>query len=209
MADETGNILKLTKADIRPAAETLAKAFEDYPESVYLMPDTEKRHAYQLRMYRTLLKGALTYGEVWATSTKMEGVAVWQRIDGKSPAWGRYSFLRWWWLSLFSDKGTKKRQREYFGYLGEFRARVAPERYWYLQVLGVNPVFQGQGFSSRLLKPMLVRSDGEQLSIYLETQLENNIPYYEHFGFKIAAESPMPGGNIKSWAMVRYPVKTG
>jgi GNAT superfamily N-acetyltransferase len=78
-----------------------------------------------------------------------------------------------------------------------------PERYWYLQILGVDPGCQGQGFSSRLLKPMLERADREGLPVFLETQLKKNVTLYEHFGFKVVEEGKITGGDLYSWAMVR------
>jgi GNAT superfamily N-acetyltransferase len=203
MAGVTGNIIRLTKADIKPAALSLAKAFMDYPESVYFIPDEAKRRKKQPSIYRLFIKGAIAGGEVYATSPKMEGVAVWQMVNGHGPAWRRGFSFSWWWLSLFDDKQTKKRRNAYFEYLVAVRMRLAPERYWYLQALGVDPVCQGRGFSSRLLRPMLELMDREGLPCYLETQLEKNIPFYEHFGFRVVEEGIIAGSNIHYWTMIR------
>jgi GNAT superfamily N-acetyltransferase len=205
MLNEINGLLRITRADINPAAVTLAKAFQDYPESVYLMPDEVERRKKQLSIYRRILKGAIVYSEVFATSPRMEGVAVWQLVDGKHPAWGRRFSFSWWWTSLFMDKKTSERQKAYFKYAAAVRTRVTPERYWYLQILGVDPDFQGQGYSSRLLKPMLEWVEREALPCFLETQLETNVPLYEHFGFRVVEAGIIPGGNIKSWAMVKKP----
>lgn len=203
MVDELYNLVRVTKANIKPAAVTLARAFQDYPESVYFMPDETKRRKKQPSIYRMFLKGAITSGEVYATSPKMEGVAVWQMVDGKHPAWRPGFSFGWWWLSLFTDKKTNQRREAYFKCIIAVRTRVTPERYCYLQAIGVDPAYQGQGLSGRLLKPLLARAEKQGLPCYLETQLEKNIPLYEHFGFTVVEEVLIPGSNIHSWVMVR------
>jgi GNAT superfamily N-acetyltransferase len=203
MAEEKSNIIRLTKADIKPAAQMLANAFQDYPEPVYFMPDETTRRKKQPYIYRLFLKGTIAYGKVFATSPKMEGVAIWQLVDGKHTAWRpRFSF-GWWWLSLLTDKETKKRQRNYFEHAATVRKRVAPEQYWFLQVLGVDPAYQGQGFSSRLLRPMLEQAAKEGLPCYLETQLEKNVTLYEHFGFRVVDTGEIPGSSLYYWAMIK------
>jgi GNAT superfamily N-acetyltransferase len=203
MADDLNGLIRITNKNLKQAALSLARAFQDYPESVYFMPDEAKRRKKQPPIYSMFLKEAITHGEVWATSPKMEGVAVWQMVDGKHPGWRRGFSLGWWWLNLFTDKETNQRREAYFKYIIALRMRVTPERYWFLQAIGVDPVYQGQGFSSRLLKPMLARANREGLPCFLETQLEKNVMLYEHFGFRVVEVGTIPESNIHSWAMVR------
>lgn len=206
MGDGTDNIIRVTKADAGRAAQTLAKAFQEYPVSVYFMPDEKKRRKLNPKIYRLIVTGDLTSGEVYATSPKMEGVAVWQLMDKNRLQKRGFSF-GWFWLGLFTDKETSKRQQAFLGYSSAVRARLMPERYWYLQMLGVDPDYQGKGFSSRLLKPMLARADREGLPVYLETQRDKNVTLYQHFGFKVGEEGNIPGSTLHSWAMVREPLK--
>jgi GNAT superfamily N-acetyltransferase len=203
MMDDLDGLIRITKKNIKPAALSLSRAFQDYPESVYFMPDEVERRKKQPAIYRMWLKESTVHGEVWATSPKMEGVAVWRLVDDKHPGWRRGFSFGWWWLSLSSDKETNQRREAYFSYITALRTRVTPERYWYLQAIGVDPVYQGQGLAGGLLKPMLARADREGLPCFLETQLEKNVKLYEHFGFKVAEEGIIPGSNIKSWVMGR------
>jgi GNAT superfamily N-acetyltransferase len=201
--DDLNNLTRITKKNLKPAALSLARAFQDYPESVYFMPDAMERSKKQPVIYRMWLKESIAYGEVWATSPKMEGVAVWRVVDDKHPGWRQGFSFGWWWLSLSSDKETNRRREAYFGYITSLRMSVAPERYWYLQAIGVDPVYQGQGFSGRLLRPMLARVDSDRLPCFLETQLEKNVALYEHFGFSVKAEGTIPGSDIHCWVMGR------
>jgi GNAT superfamily N-acetyltransferase len=205
MTEEFSGLVRLTKDHIRPAALSLAKAFQDYPESVYFMPDEVERRKKQPSIYRMFIKEAIESGEVYASSLKMEGVAVWQLENGKHPAGRRGFSLGWWWLSLFTDKETNHRREAYFEYLSALRTRVTPERYWYLRALGVDPAYQGKGFSSQLLIPMLARAEKEGLPCFLETQLEKNLTLYEHFGFRVVEKGTIPGSDIHSWVMGKEP----
>ncbi len=84
-------------------------------------------------------------------------------------------------------------------------AELAPEKHWFLQLLGVAPEHQGKGHASRLLRPMLERLDEEGLPAYLETTNPVNVPRYEHFGFEVVREGMMPGTPIRFWCMLRDP----
>lgn len=204
---ETDGLIRVTRANIKQATATVTEAFIYYPEAVYFMPDEAKRRKQQPRIYLQYFKELVGYCEIYAISSKMEGVAAWQKVEASHPAHGRGFSFRWWFLSLFVDKVTNARQRGYFEGLISMRNRVMPERCWYLPVLGVAPACQGQGYSSRLLKPMLARADREGLPVYLETQLEKNVALYEHFGFKVVEEGLVSDSTVYCWAMVREPGK--
>jgi GNAT superfamily N-acetyltransferase len=201
--NDLNSLVRVTNKTARAAAVTLARAFQDYPESVYFMPDDETRRKRQPRIYHLVLKNSVVNGEVYATSTRMEGAAVWHLIDGTEPVWRQGFSIGWLWESLFMDRGNNKRRESYWEYVLQVRARVTPERYWYLMMMGVDPACQGQGHAGRLLRPMLERADREGTACFLETQLAKNVGLYEHFGFRVVEEGIIPGANMKSWAMAR------
>ena len=88
-------------------------------------------------------------------------------------------------------------------YIDAVHSRMAPFKHWFLQTIGVDPQFQGRGYASKLLTPMLSRIDEESLPCYLETLEEQNVGLYEHFGFKVIEESKVPNTNLTNWAMLR------
>ena len=93
--------------------------------------------------------------------------------------------------------------RELGRYIDSVHARLAPFRHWFLQAIGVDPEFQGQGHAGRLMRPMLARIDEEHLPCYLETLEEQNVRVYEHFGFKVIEESGIPDTDLINRAMLR------
>jgi ribosomal protein S18 acetylase RimI-like enzyme len=88
-------------------------------------------------------------------------------------------------------------------FMDDVHKRLVPYKHWYLMVLGVDPGFQGKGYASKLLKPMLERADREKLPCYLETNDEVDVTIYRHFGFKVLEESLIPKTTVKNWAMFR------
>jgi GNAT superfamily N-acetyltransferase len=203
MKDDFSNIISVTRDNIKPAALTVARAFLDYPVSVFFEPDREKRRKHQPRLFARFLRSAILTGEVYATSPNMEGVAMWFPSDAKPVSWWHRLFSGEMLAPLFTDKKTRERQMAFGHYSSQVKKRVVPGKHWYLQILAVDPDYQGKGFSSRLLRPMLVRADREGIPCFLETQLAKNVELYKHFGFRVAEEGIIPGSNVYSWAMVR------
>jgi ribosomal protein S18 acetylase RimI-like enzyme len=69
------------------------------------------------------------------------------------------------------------------------------EPHWYLPLIGVDPVDQGHGYGSALMKYSLERCDQDKELAYLESSNPRNISLYIRHGFEIigtirAADSP-------------------
>ncbi len=200
---KTGGLYRLNKGEVKRAAEVVARAFQDYPLSVYFIPDESARRRKMPLMFRPLLRHGLFYGEVYATSPKLEGIAVWSRPDRKRETlWSKIlsgSVL----IPFIVGMGALRRQIAFSRWAAPIRKRCVPGRHWYLQLLGVDPAYQGRGYASALLKPMLERIEREGLPCFLDTQAERNVSLYEHLGFRVVEEGTVPGSEVKSWAMVR------
>ncbi|HYZ98521.1 MAG TPA: GNAT family N-acetyltransferase, partial [Acidimicrobiales bacterium] len=78
------------------------------------------------------------------------------------------------------------------------------EHHWYLAVLGTDPPHQGKGIGAALVDPVLAGCDREGLGAYLESSKEQNIPYYQRFGFAVTGQIDLPGGP-PVWPMWRDP----
>jgi ribosomal protein S18 acetylase RimI-like enzyme len=83
--------------------------------------------------------------------------------------------------------------------------KLVPYPHWYLQIIGVDPAYQGQGFSSRLLRPVLERIDRERMPCYLETNNAKNVAIYRRSGFEVISEDRMPDTEVTTFAMLRGP----
>jgi ribosomal protein S18 acetylase RimI-like enzyme len=83
------------------------------------------------------------------------------------------------------------------------KAHMNGKPYIYLQVIGVAPAFQGQGFGAQLLRALIEKSEQAGVSLYLETETEANVSLYEHFGFTVVKKIVLPLIDLPMWEMTR------
>jgi len=201
--NQTGELLRLTLKERDAGAAVLGRAFAEYELLRYYFHDETQRHAIADTFVFIPLSVCLKYGEVYATSEKLEGVAAWLP-PGKAP-FGGWQIIRSVPLSVlfrFARQGAS-RLRSYGAHVDKLHRRLVPHPHWYLQIIGVDPAYQGHGFSSRLLRPALERIDRERMPCFLETNTVKNVAIYRRFGFEVISEDNLPGTEVTSFAMLR------
>lgn len=155
--------------------------------------------------FKFRLKQPLQYGEVYATSSRLKGVAIWQHSNTvDSTLW---KHLRAGGLGFYGTMGRNlvNQMMKVDQFTSQRRAKYAVTPYMHLGPVAVNPELQGQGYSSKLIRPMLERLDRQELPCYLEAQSESNVSIYEHYGFEVLAKGNVPTANIPHWDMMRLP----
>lgn len=81
-----------------------------------------------------------------------------------------------------------------WGFVSEsLRERHLLEDHWYLSVLGVAPEFQGQGYGARLLDDLIGQAGRDEQSIYLESDRDESVRFYERRGFEAGDEIQLIG----------------
>lgn len=89
--------------------------------------------------------------------------------------------------------------------VGDEVAKYHPhEPHWYLPMIGVDPMSQGRGLGSALLKASLRRCDEEGVVAYLESSNPKNVPLYQRFGFEVMG-LVQPGDFPGLYPMIRQP----
>ena len=86
---------------------------------------------------------------------------------------------------------------------------MAGSTYLYLLVVGVATKLQGKGFGRKLIGAAIEKSEREGLQLYLETETEENVKMYEHFGFRLLKRITLPIVDLPMWEMVRKPELSG
>jgi len=196
-------LVRLQKPQVKPAGEMSARAFQDYPLYNYLMPDASERRNRLHYLLEFLIRYGVLYGEAYATSPGLEGVAVW--LPPEKSRMTLWRAIRSGGFSIIFKLGMKfiSRQWGINDYMSSVHEHRAPFPHWYLFVLAVDPVLQGKGYAGNLLRAMLARIDEEHLPCYVETEREENVSMYQHYGFKVVEEGIIPGTEIGLWAMLR------
>ena len=197
------NLLRLSKRHIKPASLVLSRAFLNDPVICWQIPDFNTRVKKLHYFWQITLRIGIKYGEVYSTSENFEGIAIWRPPKNVNISY--WKFVQSGGVKIpfkFGVETTKK--MSYIQAVNDsIRNIYMKVPYWYFGPIGVDPEYQGQGFASELIKPMLNRIDKENLPIYLETNIERNIAIYDHFGFRILEEIIIPDTSIVSWSMIR------
>jgi ribosomal protein S18 acetylase RimI-like enzyme len=203
MINDIDGLMRLQKSQIKPASEMLARSFYDDPLFVFFFPDTSHRKNLSPLLFQFWLHHAIPYGKVYATSGNMEGIAVWFSSKSADRTLWRMilsgSFLAY----LRLDKELTSKRHRINDFCETVRKKLTPDYYWYLEFIGILPQFRGNGYASSLIKPILARLDMEQLPCYLETENENNVPIYQHYGFDVVEKAAIPGTRLSLYAMLR------
>jgi ribosomal protein S18 acetylase RimI-like enzyme len=196
-------MIRLTSAEVLPAAEMLARAFGDDPMLAHLLPQAESRAERAFHLFRCVVQYGVLFGEVYATSSRMEGVAVWLPPPETDPSFAK--MLKVGVVSLPLTAGVRCALRFWNldCHLSRVWRRYGGFPHWYLGLLGVAPRCQGQGYGSTLVAPMLVRCDQENLRCCVDTANEKNTAFYRRFGFSVVHQAPVPRTALGYWFMVR------
>jgi hypothetical protein len=77
MTIEIKNPIRVDKENAEDAVETLVRAFRDYPLLNYYFANESTREKILPYFMRFPVYSGIKYGEVYATSSNIEGIAVW------------------------------------------------------------------------------------------------------------------------------------
>jgi ribosomal protein S18 acetylase RimI-like enzyme len=74
-------------------------------------------------------------------------------------------------------------------WLREWAKRDPDEQHWHLGPIGVLPSYRGLGIGSMLMERFCTEVDNCSAKAYLETDLDENVRFYEKFGFSVISRS--------------------
>lgn len=197
------SLFRVTKPLIRRASEVCGRAFQDESMFISLVPDEATRSRSLPHIFEFVIRYGVLYGEVYATSEDLEGIAVWLPLETLNMTLWRT--LRSGGLSLLTKVESSALATFQRFDSAERRAhnRLASFPHWYLALIAVDPCFQEKGLAGSLLRPMLSRIDAENLPCYLETHSKKNVAIFQHFGFRVLEEFIVPVDGRRLWAMLR------
>ncbi|MHA1551437.1 MAG: GNAT family N-acetyltransferase [Candidatus Heimdallarchaeaceae archaeon] len=201
----------IQKKDIEKAVAVLTRAFHEDPLIRLIYPDSEERKRYTPILWKFLTKDGLKYGEVYSPTKEIEGVAKW--LPPGREHMGIWRTIRSGGLKMGvaltrqndERKLSPRRIEEITNKITQIHKGLMKEPHWYLANIGVDTEFQGKGYGSKLIKPMLERIEKTGCPVFIETNFEGNIGLYEHLGFDLIDETKIPETEIVNWAMIKKP----
>ena len=192
------NLYKLHKKDLKNAVNVLTDAFSEESMWKEVFKNEEKNRALTEVMVRFCLK----YGSVVSTSENIEGVMAIAPHDKDMTAL-RVIRSGAFFLSMKIANEAKKMEILTIA-VEEAKKSLNLSPYIHLLIMGVSQKFQGKGFGGKLLKALIEKAEMEKKPIYLETQKENNVNFYEKYGFFVKKKIILPEPlNLPMWLMVR------
>ena len=197
-------LYRLQKQDTERAASVLADAFKYDPvwNRIYEGESdiTKRFHAH----FEVPVRYCLKYGEVYSPSENLEGIIAW--VSGKYADMTPWRIIRSGAIGAAMRMGSNagKKMASVFKRVSEDRhEHMARSTYLYLFVVGVNSKLQGKGIGRKLVDTAIEKSEREGSQLYLETETEENVKMYEHFGFKLRKRITLPIVDLPMWEMVR------
>ncbi len=199
------SLLRLNYSDSQLASKLIARALYDYPLFRYLIPDPQQRKQRLPILTGYLVRAGVLYGEVYITSTKMEGIAVW--LPPNTDVSILELLFRVGVITCPFKLGLKAFQGvwNYVQHIESICQRHINGDYWYLQVISVDSTYQKQGYGRCLIEPMLTRFSQQKIPCCLDTEEESNVTYYQQYGFEVIEASTIAGTNNICWFMVKEP----
>jgi len=178
-------LMPLRREQITVAADILTSAFENDPKIAYLFSQKGEGHTIQSELFRFELTYTLRYGWVYTTPDPLRGVALWLPSDKSEITTFRGLISGGIRLQRKIGKEAMNRVLEFSHHIDKKHMTEMPNIHLYLFVLGVHPDYQNQGVAGRLIRPVLDHVEKIGIDCYLTTQNEENIGFYEHFGFEM------------------------
>ncbi len=201
---EIKNLQKVKKSEIREATFVLADAFKEDPLFKAIFGDAIKNSYKYTFFAKFMLRYCHKYGVVYASSENFEGIMAITQDE--------YTYMILWRMirsgSIFPFLGIGFKSfmmaASALGPIDVVRKKhMKNKSFAYLQIIGVASENQGKGHGGKLLKELTAMTDEAKLPIYLETETESNVRFYERYGFKTLEEMNLPVINQPMWAMLR------
>ena len=207
MQKELSELYKISKSDVKYLSKMFERVFFNWSLVVALEPNEIIRRTRTHYFYALTIKHLIKYGEAYASSPKMEGVAMWVHSD--------YSEMSIWQLIKYGALKTLYKLGAKFvnkgviaiDFMGKTHADLMKEPHYHFAWLGVEPELQKKGIGTELIHAMLNKFSIENMKCFLDTQDKQNIDYYKRFGFKLIHECQYPSVDVTYWGMLWEPEK--
>jgi len=202
--DHAITVRRAGRDDLVRAARVLGDAFKDEPWTRWTVDGRDHQRRVEGLQFLALEHVGFPYGEVWVAEVAgtIESVAVWMHSDRAVPdaVWAATAGPQ---ASLAGDRHEAALAAQ------DLVSMAHPlSRHLYLATIGTRGPWSGRGLGTAVLHQGLARADADGLPAFLETSTEDNVRFYEAFGFVVTDEIAIPGGPIV-WTMLRPAATAG
>lgn len=186
----------------RDVGAVLGRAFMDDPLWASAFPNDRLQKL--VSMFTALAKTTLAAGGIVEVTPGISGAALWMPPGRSEGAWSM--FRSGFALPRFALRLPPSERKVMLAVLQQFdhrRKHLMPSPHWYLSAVGVDPARHGEGLGSALVRRGIERAERDGRPIYLETETESNVRFYERLGFEVLEQSVATGLELPVWLMSR------
>ena len=205
MQNVDSDLYLVTKKDLKKVIETLTQAFLDDHLLGYFFPQPEGRISFLQKYFNYRVRNGFLDGKIFATSEDIEAVVILTQSEYKKFSW--LKAMRTGGFGLYRVAGSEilNKMMEVESFTVRKKLECVPEPHWYLGSLAVRPSLQGRGLAGRLVRSVLDLCSSQNKLCVLETQHEDHVEMYKHFGFAVADTFTLPYANLSHWVMAKPP----
>ena len=193
------DVRKVVEHDLPQVTRALAQSFYDDPIFAWIAQDAERRLPELERGFDLFARRVWFPHDEAYTTDHLIGAAFWVPPDK-------------WHMSPLAQLGllpamaiiTRRDLPRLIRLLNVIEAKHPHERHYYLPLVGIAPEWQGRGFGSAIMRPILERCDRDRIPAYLEASSTRNRALYERQGFDVVEEVSVKD-SPPLWRMWREP----
>lgn len=200
LVPEINDLYQIKPTDFNKTCTMLSEAFCNDPLWFALLKDTPEKLPL---VFGVPIKYTLKYGKIYAPNRDILGAAIWLPSG--------YLNMNFWHLirsgaiaegmKLGPDLGKKIAQLNEVIEQDRKNHSELKNPYIYLMALGVTPTHQKNGIGSELVQKMIKKLP-PGIPLYLETDTEANVRFYERLGFGVLKEVRLQDLDIIQWEML-------
>lgn len=200
----TIEITRLNAKHREKILEIITDGFENYPLMQYFFGDSHKQSVMHLSQLicdeepeddNLQLLGAFVEGDLQGIAY----ISLPQNEDNNQDAENTLTPSEKRFVKVIGEQAFKRVEK----YLNLKKANKISSPHFYINTFAVNPENQGKGIGSAILSHIHQMSEQNLLShgVALDTQTEQNVDYYQRFGYDICNTAELE--NVNNWFMFR------
>lgn len=172
----TRQIKTATRQDMDPCIAVIVLGFSGDPGVRWMYPDPHQYLENFPRFVRAFAGRAFEHGSAHYVDG-FSAAALWLP-PGVQP--DEEAMLR-----LIENSVPASERATVFALFEQMGGYHPSEPHWHLPLIGTDPMQQGKGYGSALLRHALAVCDQQQTPAYLEATSERSVPLYQRHGFEI------------------------
>jgi GNAT superfamily N-acetyltransferase len=185
----------VSDAERGPAVAALVLAFATDPLVRWIWPKADAYCENMPALISAFAGAAFSHGRAYATADSA-GAALWlpPGVEPDAEAMG----------TLLQNSAPASVLADIPSLSAQMAEYHPDDAHWYLPLIGVDPIRQGQGYGAALMKHAVREFDRNGAIAYLESTNPRNIPLYERHGFEALGRIRV-GSSPEIVPMLRFP----